>query len=943
MQPPLPSSPSHAAQGVAPDTHTIAGDSHLAPRGATRVVARERLLARLTEARHRRCVVLQGPAGCGKSATLVAWRQALLLLGFDVAWLSLGADDDELTRWLDSLVASLKQVDPAIAREAAMLGGRGTDTEAVERTIICLLHGIAAHPRELTLVVDDLHHIGCERIHEALQCLLDYAPPNLHLVLLSRTAVPLSLARLRDQELVLELHQGDLRFTLAESGQFLKAQLGEIAARDARHLHELTDGWVAGLLLFSNLRKRKKQQARGDPPAEAPVREHVHNAGAFAQYFEREVLSHLSAAEIELLVRAAVCSRFCAPLCTVLTEPPLQQTDVVTLLARLESDNLFIVPLEGAEREPWYRLHPLLRETLLERFRALSEMQRHRVHTAAWQWFHAHGHIEDAVRHAVAAGEPAAAADMVQQSAKLLFSQGDLRQVVRLVRLLPAEQVQARPALRIWTLRMQLYAREFEAAAAGIERLQADIAPDDIVSRNALFLLRGVLALQSDDTDAAMAILPQLLQPPAEADGMALGAHRMLLSWLYMHRGEYERARSVQLDATPLLFEGSPLTGTTIGSLGGRCMVGFSYALEGQMIQVERICRDVLHKAEQRDDAHTDPACFATALLGDVLYEHNDAEGAIKLLEDRLDILERVSIPDSVLKVLTVLSAAHWVAGHPLDTFACLDRLEEYAVQLGLDRLLAHALAERVHRHLQCGELDAADACLARLDTVDARHRPAGPSARDEIHAVTAHAHVRWCIANEDLHGAAARLEPLIALCDARGWQRRVALLRLQNAFVDFRRQRVDAARRHMTVALRQGHRLGLVRSLLDTDPDALQLIGEIEQGEPLDPVLSFYVARLAAAQRTPARDASTPPAGTQRAPQTAPGLQGLDLSEREAEVLRLLAQALPNKKIARMLGLSPETVKWHLRKIYGKLGVASRDEAAARLRDLEWGGPDQA
>ncbi|MGY2488956.1 LuxR C-terminal-related transcriptional regulator [Cupriavidus sp. CP313] len=917
---------------TAPDL--VAVDKFLPPRGPARVLARERLLTQLFESRHKRCLVLQGPAGCGKSTTLVAWRQALLGLNFDVAWLTLTEDDNEPGRWLDSLLASLEQTDPAITREAALLAGRATNTEAVECAVISLLHGIAAHQRDVTLVLDDFHHLTSARIHEALQWLLDYAPPNFHLVLLSRAAVPLSLARLRDQGLVLELDQRDLRFTLPESEQFLNAQLDHISPRDARTLHELTDGWVAGLHLFAAHWKRRKQATGGASLADSMVRAHVQNAGAFTQYFEREVLSRLSPSETALLIRVASSDRFCTALCAALTEPPQPLAEVAALLARLECDNLFIVPVEGAEPGSWYRLHPLLRETLLERFHAWSEIQQRQVHVAAWHWFRAHGHIEEAVRHAVLGGEADAAADLVLQSARNLFSRGELRRVVQLVRLLPPEQIQARIGLRLWKLRMQLYAREFDAAAAAMDRLQAEIPSDDTESRVTLTVLRGVMALQRDDTDAAMSILPELLQASSHDDAIVTGTRRALLSWLYMHRGEYERARSFQCDQPPLLLDGTPLTGSTAGSLSGRSLMGFSYALEGQMLQVERISRDVLREAEQQSKLCSEAAYFSAALLADVLYEHNDAAGAIRLLEERVDVLERVSIPDSVLKVLATLSAAHWACGHPLDAFAYLDRLEDYATQLGLDRLLAHALAARVSRHLSGGELDAADACLARLDAIDARYDQPGPSALDEIRAVTQQAHIRRCIAHEDFHGAHIRLTSLITRCEARGWQRQVAQLRLQNALVESRRERPDAAREEALAALRLGHRLGLVRSLLDADPAAMPLIARLLQDmsqQQQDPVLSFYVARLQAAQQ--ASSAALAAAGDR---QGALRLPALDLSEREADVLRLLAQTMPNKKIARALGLSPETVKWHLKKIYGKLGVTTRDEAVARARHLE-------
>nr|MBA2397680.1 AAA family ATPase [Bradyrhizobium sp.] len=372
------------------------------PRSIGRVVGRERLVAQLLEARRKRCVVIRGPAGFGKTSVMTAWRQALLSLDFDVAWLTLTAEDNEPTRWLDYLLACIARHDAELTREAALLAGRGVDREAIERAIIALVRAVSKSPRELVLMLDDLHFLTDPRVRESLQALLDYSPANLHFVLASRSAIPLSLARLRDQGLTLELDLRDLRFSSAESEEFLKAQLGQIDRRDARLLHELTDGWVAGLQLLS-VDWKKKRDVGGQFILTSPGRMHVQDALTFTEYFEREVLSGLPAPELEILELASACNRFCASLCAALAGRPGALADAAALLTRLESGNVFILPVEGAERETWYRLHPLLGETLRERLSKRSPAELQAIHATAWTWFRNRGYLDEAVNHAVLA------------------------------------------------------------------------------------------------------------------------------------------------------------------------------------------------------------------------------------------------------------------------------------------------------------------------------------------------------------------------------------------------------------------------------------------------------------------------------------------------------------------------------------------------------------
>ncbi|MNZ42560.1 Serine/threonine-protein kinase PknK [compost metagenome] len=791
--------------------------------------------------------------------------------------------------------------------------------------MITLVRSIAAHPREVMLTLDDLHHLSDVAILQALQWLIDYAPDNLHLVVASRGTPPLSLARLRSQGLAMELGVLDLRFTPAESEQFLRNRLGDISPADAHRMHELTDGWAAGLQLLC-VSHKKNRRGQGKPVQ-------IRDIQAFIEFFEAEVLAQMSATDLQLLLYMAVCNRFCASLCAALTGSSEALGDAMALLARMESDNLFLIPLEGSGPETWYRLHPLLRETLLKHFSRSSEEQQRAVHARAWTWFRDRDYLEDAVRHAVLGGASADAAALVESLADALYASGDQRQLIRLVRQLPTAEIESRIPLAIVRMRMHLFARDFVAAAESLQRLQRSVPEHDRLGHFKLAVQQAMLALQRDDSEAALAVQPLLLDPPPGTDPVSHGSRANILTWLYLHRGEYEQARQTQSERPAMLVDGKPLLGTASGILQGRCLAGLSLALEGRMTQAERIYREVLYEAERCGKSGAEARCLASALLGEVLYEFNEIDAATQLLAGQIDLLERVSIPDSVLRVSVVLAGSQWLAGNHQEAFAYLERLEDYATKLSLDRLLTYALARRVSWNLQLDDLGAAENYLRRMDAIAERHRDVEHGALNEIGMLTEGARIRWQAAQGNLEQAAQGVERLIAFCETHRRLLGTTRLLMLGAVIDSRRGHHDAAREKVLSALRNGQRLGLMRSLLDTHPEALELIRRIAHAERLDPLLAFYVERLLI-QCTPA--AAAAPAATAERPALLSGMELL--SERELEILQLLAQALPNKKIARALGLSPETVKWHLSNIYGKLGVSSRDEAVERIRDLTSG-----
>lgn len=903
------------------------------PRLARHLVPRPALQSRLLQARERRCIVVQGPAGSGKTSLAAAWRQALLAQQAEVAWLSLVGEDDEPRRFCACILASLARIDPELVRPAAQLLERDDDADADELWVITLVQSLGERGDELVLVLDDVQHLTHPRIGRILHWLLEYAPRQLHLVLLTRGAVPLPLERPRAQGQLAEFDLRDLRFTPEESAQFLREQLGSLPQHEVARLHEITDGWVAGLQLLAI--QRKVAHGPEGPSADAPGR--IQDAQAFAGYFEREVLQRLPADDLDLLMHCAVSHRFCASLCAALLQQP--EPAVGRRLAQLLRADLFVSRVPGDGGETWYRVHPLLREVLLAHLAARSEDAARALHRIAWRWFDARGAIDEAVRHAVLAGDAEAGADLIEANADSVLARSGMAQLGVLVRLLPPAVVKRRFGLRLFMAHLLLAVRNLPAVEAEVAGMEEELAQAPVSTsstdarRQGLTVLRAGLAMQRDDSDAIAALRPQLEAISDNAGAFDVVRRGQALAWLHMTRGDHALARQA-LDA-------SERAGT---SDERRLLLdafrGMSHAFEGRLADAETLLRAVLERAQAQpytESSDGTVVCIAAGLLCDPLYEANALAAVRELVEPRIELLERSVIPDILLRAMTVLSSTHWILGNRLEALAIAQRLEDHALRHRLDRALAQALQLQLRWQLREGKLDAGRALLQRIETLGERHARAAPGTFAHVLRVAGRARVSMRLHWNDFAQARTQLLQMLSGAEAAQRWREVAALRMQLVLAARGDGRQDEAQAHLTEALRIGHRMGLMRSLLDAGSSVPELLRQWQERQEraaagADPVLAFYVRRLLAAAEQ-ARAWGHP------APTASPTAGAVTLSERESEVLALVAQVMPNKKIARAMDVTPHTVKFHLRNIYMKLGVSERDQALARWRELQGAG----
>ncbi len=869
-------------------------------------IERKQLLARLSGARHRKCILIHGPAGSGKTSLALQWRAQALAFGQDVAWLTVQPGDDG-QMLVAPLFDALDRVDPGICREARLLYNRSASMRG-DAMAIALVRALLARTRPLLMVIDDWQNVADAQAHAVLQTLLDFAPPSLHLLLLSRTVPDLALARLRDQRMLEELGPAELRFTLEEVQQLLQARAPRhAAAGDARRLLEVTDGWAAGLQLLA---------LQPGTPA-APVQ----NAQEFAAYFHREVLGRLDGHAIAAMTRLAVARGFNQALAMAVCGERAGSA----LMQRLQREHLFALPQHEAAVGGWWRFHPLFRELLIERFQALPVSEQRATHAVMAHWLGQRRHLREAVRHAVAAGDTGQAAGWVQRWARALFLDGELQQIVRAVSELPRAAVHARPSLLLWLGWTQLCYNQFAECHKTLAALALHQREDDRAGRAHAVLLAFSLALQQDDLAAAQALVPELASMPAGEDAVLLGGRRNLLGWMYAHMADYDAARAVLQGPVPLREDGSPLLDSAFGHLMNQALQGLTWLYAGDVRTAEPLLRDALAQAERELGRYSELACNSAAYLSAALYELNELDELRQLLDGRLDAMERVVLPDALVTVALASARLRRADGNPLEAIEGLQRIAEVAQRRSLDRLQAFALSERVRCLLHMGDVDGAHAMLQRLQALAGRHAHGTGPVSQRIRGMTCfmqalcHA-ARWQD-RQALQALGERGRDDTALLQRRD---RAATLVLRALLLD-RLGRRGPALQAMRDALQLGHRHGLVRTLLDMGSSEVLALAEASVGAPgaQDPILAFYVDHL---RQQSLRHQAAPLAGA--APCE-------PLSERELEVLRALAQSMSNKRIAMALGISPETVKWHLRSVYAKLGVAGRDDAVARARGM--------
>ncbi|MBI3381174.1 MAG: helix-turn-helix domain-containing protein [Aquabacterium sp.] len=831
------------------------------PRRGRGVLPRPRLEDLSPRLLEQTLTVIKAPPGFGKTTLAAAWVEALTARDVPSAWLTLDDSDDTPSGLLYCMAAALQRAIPAL----------GLDVLALEKawpflpadTIATLLaNDIHSQPDHLLMVLDDCHRVSEATLDTALHLLLRHAPPQLHLLLISRHDLPATVLQQVRGGLVLAIDAEHLRF-MPEETQALLTRAGQTpTATQLASVQEATGGWSTALRAYLLSASNHPRGGLATLPR------------TLGLLFD-DMLMGLDADFRQRLLPLGLLETFNAPMLTHCQGPGAD-----AFIDTLERRQLFL-STHGAEGE-WFSLHPLLRDHLTRLLERDDPQQAQDFRIRAADWLAAQGWWSQAISLALAAGDTTQAQSWIRCCAMDLVEQGDFLVLLQWQRRL-REHLPSFPA----PMRLALA----WAAALAMQHDEAQQLLDELPENGDVHVwelraLRAMLLALDDRADEGAALattcMPHLGNRPWICNVLTNVQRYGLLQ-----AGQWQSLYSLP----PLQSQPLSRTRYTFNRLYQHCMEALADVqqahLAGAAARLEGAFMDLAESGATSPVLRALPA----ALLARVRLLQGRTSEATALLADSLEFVRTCGFLDSIEAALGSSATLLRQQGNLALARQRVVEIETLAHHRHWPRLLAQALLERSRISLQESKLEEARACGQRLRQL--RHERALPPGVDSV----AHA----CVLAELELAAVTGECPTTLLADAEtlaaaqgAAHMRLSQMALQIAMVNVHLRLGDTATAEWRLAQWQGAvRQAGASALLESLPSRWR------------------------------EDALAEPVRMDT-------LHGLTVKERL--ILQGVARGQSNKEIAKALGVSPETIKTHMKNIFGKLGVSSRTHAAALI-----------
>ena len=867
------------------------------PTSPQRLVSRPRLIEKINQAAAQKLILISAPAGFGKTTLVNEW---LTNSGKRAAWLSLDERDGDLNRFLEYFIAALQTVSEGYGRTSLCLiqSPKPPSTESILTTLI---NEIAAVPDELIIVLDDYHVLDSQLVDHALTFLLEHLPPQAHIVVTTREDPDLPLTRMRAKGQLTEVRAANLRFTPAETAEFLTAVMGlNLSAENIEALEARTEGWIAGLQLAAISMQGQKDIA-------GFIASFTGSNRFVLDYLAEEVLAQQPEHIQKFLLHTSILDRLSGPLCdAVIPKPDIPGQE---MLEQIEQANLFLIPLD--DHRQWYRYHQLFADLLQQRLleRATSSTNPDGIdiaglHLRASEWYEENNLEVDAFQHAVLSNDIARAERLMEGGGMPLHYRGALSPVLKWLDSLPTEVMDVRPSLWVSYASVATMAgkpvddiREIlRSAEAALDGTPQNDKNRDLLGQIAA--IRAMLAVSQNKIEVVIEQAQRALEY-LHPDNLSM---RTSTTWAlgFAHQRQGDRAAAARISSQALSISQS--SGNIVFTIASATSLGQIHESDLRLNEAAEAYQQVLVSA---GEPPLSIACEAYLGLARIAYERNDVEAASQHTQKSLQLavqIENVNTPLFCELLFSRIDLAHRDIQGAAEKIA---RAEMFVRQNNFLHHLPEIAAARIDLLLRQGNPEKALPLAKEFDL------PLGLAA--------------VYLAQNEASKALEVVLPHRRQAAARGWKDELLKADLLEALAHQSLGKEEEALAQLNEALSLAEPAGLIRSFIDHGPEMAQLLTRAAHQKNTTPYLATLLATF---QQETQRTAHGTPL-----PETQPLVD--PLTKRELEVLRMVADGLSNQEISERLFLALNTIKGYNRKIFSKLQVQRRTEAVARAREL--------
>jgi LuxR family maltose regulon positive regulatory protein len=894
------------------------------------IIERAKLNRKLASGLNNRLVLVTAPAGYGKTTLLSKHFETS---SSPTAWVSLDERDNEPIRFWSYFIAALQTLDTGLGKTAqAML--ISPQPPPAENILVSLINDIVQFKDDYTICLDDYHAITHPEINEGMVFLVENLPQQMHLVIAGRTEPDFPLPILRTRRQILEIDASDLRFSYEEVAQFLNQLMDlDLSVENINKIDQATEGWAAGIQLAA-----LSLQAAEDKSHQLETFTGEHRF--IFDYLAQEVLNTQTTEVQKFLLKTAVLDQLNGSLCDSLLDGNVGGEESFysssqAILDHLESSNLFIFPLD--QQRQWYRYHRLFSEFLKTQLEIkLDPVEIKQLHAKASEWFKHNNMIASAIDHAVKAGDYIEAASLIDGDVNEIFSRSELIPLTIWLEELPPGIFNSQPKLDViaaWAYLSTGNSDQVQSHLQNVENVlavKADGSPESLAQpqeiRGALAeicCIRTSLSFNQFDLTEALTLINRCQEYLSnDVESGLFNDKRDILAVNYFNQGiifdlngEITNASESFSKTITLNEENLHLIPMAISHLARlQELQGLLHDAEGTYLEAMRIT-----------DQHPYPlplSGLADIGLGNILCERNQLDQAMVQLRNGVKLGQMWSLGGVLSSGFIGLARVAMAKGNVDEANHLLEEAIEIVGNLQTGWQIPLIESYQALTWARQGDLDSAE---------DWSHKcgldPEQPvEFNQELIAI---ALARVWIAMGKFDEARDLLKKLVKSNNARQAWGQVIQIKIFDSLAAYLQDDFESSFDSIEQALELAKNGYYQRIFLDEGEIMQQILVGTAQRSSMDPdsQLKQYIGQLLNAFE------AEPFSSSKEFDQLASLLN--PLSERELEVIRLLEEGLSNQEIAARLHISLNTVKAHLKSIYGKLGVNNRVQAIAKGREL--------